>query len=97
MFYAPELATDAFRSTNFNTHTNTHRLTVADVSVVHPGADTFVSAAAATAGAVAKVRDHQKYRKYNHAASAVYRMVPLLHESYGRLGRPSAERVSHLG
>ena len=41
------------------------RLTVADVSVIHPGADTFVSAAAATSGAAAKVRDDQKCRRYN--------------------------------
>ena len=35
------------------------RLTVANVSVIHPGADTFVSAAAAASGATAKVRDDQ--------------------------------------
>ena len=72
------------------------RLTVAYVSVIHPGADTFVSAAAATSGAAAKVRDDQKCRRYNRAGSAVYRMVPLSHESYGRMGQPASQLLNEL-
>jgi hypothetical protein len=72
------------------------RLTVADVSVIHPGADTYVRAAASTAGSAAKTRDAQKYAKYNRAGSAVYRMVPLSHESYGRLGQPASKFLNEL-
>jgi len=72
------------------------RLTVADISVIHPGADTYVSAAATTAGAAAKDRDDKKHQKYNRAGSAVYRMVPLSHESYGRLGQPASQLLNEL-
>ena len=72
------------------------RLTVADISVIHPGADTYVSAAATTAGAAAKDRDDKKHQKYNRAGSAVYRMVPLSHESYGRLGQPAIQLLNEL-
>ena len=73
------------------------RLTAADVSIIHPGADTYVPAAAATADAAAKVRDDQKYRNYNRAGSAVYRMVPLSHESYGRLVQAASQLLNELG
>jgi hypothetical protein len=36
------------------------RLTIADISFIHPGGDTYVSAAATTAGSAAKTRDAQK-------------------------------------
>ena len=72
------------------------RLIVADVSVIHPGADIFVRAGAATSGAAAKVQDDQKYRKYNRAGSAVYSMVPLSHESYGRMGQPASQLLNEL-
>ena len=72
------------------------RLTVANVSVIHPGADIFVRAGAATSGAAAKVQDDQKYRKYNRAGSAVYSMVPLSHESYGRMGQPASQLLNEL-
>ena len=51
---------------------------------------------ATTIGAAAKDRDDQKYRKYNRAGSAVYRMVPLSHESYGRLGQPAFQSLNKL-
>lgn len=72
------------------------RLTVADVSVIHPGADTFVGAAAVVAGSAAQVRDAQKYAKYNSAGSAVYRFVPLSHESFGRMGAPASRLLNEL-
>ena len=53
------------------------RLTVAVVLVIHPGADTYVCAAAATASSAGKLRDDQKYIKYNRSGSAVYTLVPL--------------------
>ena len=72
------------------------RLTVADVSVIHPGADNFVSAAAATSGAAAKIRDDQKDREYNREGSGVYRMVPMSHESYGRMGQPASQLLNEI-
>ena len=72
------------------------RLTVADVSILHPRADTYVQAAATTAGAAAKVRDDQKYRKYYPAGSAVYRMVPRSYESYVHLGQPASQLLNEL-
>ena len=70
------------------------RLTVADVSVIHPAADTYVRAAANTAGSAASTRDKQKYAHYRSAGSAVYRMVPLSHESYERLGQPASQLLN---
>jgi hypothetical protein len=72
------------------------RLTVADVSVTHPGADTYVRAAATTAGSAAKARDAQKFAHYRRAGSAVYRMVPLTQESYGRMGQPASKFLNEL-
>ena len=72
------------------------RLTVANVSVVHPAADTYVRAAAAAAGSAAKLRDDQKYAKYSRSGSAVYTLVPLSHESYSRLGQPASRFLNEL-
>lgn len=72
------------------------RLTITDVSVIHPGADTYVRRAAGEAGAAAEIRDKQKYEKYNRAGSAVYRVVPLSHESYGRMGQPASRLLNEL-
>ena len=73
------------------------RLTVADVSVIHPGADTYVRAAAATAGSATKLRDDQKHAKYNRSGSDVYMLESLSHESYGRLGQPASRLLNELG
>lgn len=73
-----------------------HRLTVTDVSVIHPGADTYVRAASSSAGSAARTRDAQKFAHYSRAGSAVYRMVPLSHESYGRLGQPASKLLNEL-
>ena len=43
-----------------------------------------------------EVRDDQKYRNYNRAGSDVYRMVPLSHESYGRMGQPANQVLNEL-
>ena len=40
----------------------------------------------AAAAAAAKLRDDQKYAQYSRSGSTVYTLVPLPHESYGRLG-----------
>lgn len=72
------------------------RLTVADISVIHPCGDTVSRAAAATAGAAAQVRDGQKYQLYQATGSSVYRFVPLTHESYGRMGLPAHRFLNEL-
>jgi hypothetical protein len=72
------------------------RLTVADVSVTHPGADTYVKTDAVAAGAAAKARDAQKFAHYRRAGSTVYHMVPLTHESYGRMGQPASKFLNEL-
>jgi hypothetical protein len=72
------------------------RLTIADVSVIHPGGDTYVHAAATTAGSAAKTRDAQKYAHDSAAGSNVYQFVPLSHESYGRLGQPAHRFLNEL-
>ena len=53
-------------------------------------------AAATTEAAAAKARNDQKYRNYSRAGSFVYRMVPLSHESYGRLGQPASQLLNKL-
>ena len=72
------------------------RLTVADASVIHPGADTCVRAAAATVGSAAKLWDDEKHAKYNRSGSAVYTLAPFSHESYGRLGQPASRFLNEL-
>ena len=43
------------------------------------------------------VHQNQKYRKYNLAGSVVDSMVPLSHESYGRLVQAASQLLNELG
>jgi len=71
-------------------------LTVGDVSVIHPAAQTYARAAARTAGSAAAVRDRQKRARYDQAVNGSYAFVPLSVESYGRLGEPAMRLLNTL-
>jgi hypothetical protein len=66
-------------------------IVVADVSVTHRCAKSYVHRAAATPGTPAAARDDEKRRKYARAGTSSYRLVPLTRETYGRMGRPAYE------
>jgi hypothetical protein len=71
-------------------------LTVADISVVHPAARTYVRAAAATAGSAAALRDRDKKARYERGDTGGYAFVPLSVESYGRMGVPAMQLLNTL-
>ena len=71
-------------------------LCVADVSVIHPAAQTYVTAAAQQDGAAAARRDQDKRTKYNRIDSSGYTFYPLSTESYGRLGAPAMQLLNKL-
>jgi hypothetical protein len=70
-------------------------LTVADITVVHPCAATYVRAAGVIGGA-AKVREDAKRARYETAEPSGYAFVPLAHESYGRLGKEAMQLLNAL-
>jgi hypothetical protein len=71
-------------------------ITVADVSVVHPAAPTYVAAAAQTDGSAAAARDQLKRARYQSDDPAAYSFQPLSVETYGRLGKPAMQMLSTL-
>ena len=71
-------------------------LTVADVSVVHPAAPTYVAAAAQTDGSAAAARDQLKRARYQSDDPAAYAFQPLSVETYGRLGKPAMQMLNTL-
>jgi hypothetical protein len=71
-------------------------LTVADVSVVHPAAPSYVTAAQ-TAGGAAAVREQAKRARYETADPNGYKFVPLAVETYGRMGKAGMELLNTLG
>ena len=73
-----------------------HALTVADVSVIHPAAQTYARGAAAAAGSAAALRDRQKRTRYQQAFPGGYAFMPLSMESYGRMGKPAMELLNTL-
>jgi hypothetical protein len=68
---------------------------IADVSVVHPAATTFLQAARVPGGAAA-ARDQRKRSRYQTADPNGYAFTPLSHESYGRLGKPAMQFLNTL-
>jgi hypothetical protein len=70
-------------------------LTVADVSVIHPAAATYVQAAQAAGGAAA-LREQAKRARYETADPNGYAFVPLAVETYGRLGKAAMELLNTL-
>ena len=65
-------------------------LIVADISVIHPGAATYVDKACKVAGAAAAVRDAEKIRKYRASPlGGACEFVPLSVETYGRMEEPA--------
>jgi hypothetical protein len=69
-----------------------------DVSVTHPWATASVTAAGQnpTAGKAACLREGEKRRKYGDLASAAgMSFHPLIHESYGRVGREASWLIQH--
>jgi len=70
-------------------------LTVADVSVIHPAAATYLQAAR-TAGGAAAVRDQAKRAHYQSADPNGYAFTPLSTETFGRLGKPAMELLNSL-
>jgi hypothetical protein len=73
------------------------RTVLADVSVAHPGAQAHALAAAAQDGATARAVERRKRAHYQRLGSANYHLVPLVHESYGRMGEAATELLSRLG
>ena len=71
-------------------------LTVADVSVVHPCAITYMRAGAREEGGAAAVRDAAKRAQYATADPNGYAFTPLSTESFGRLGKPAMKLLSKL-
>jgi hypothetical protein len=70
-------------------------MTVADVSVTHPAAETYL-AAAATRGGAAALRDQQKRALYETRDPHGYTFIPLSHESHGTIGTPAWELLKTL-
>ena len=70
-------------------------LTVADISVVHPCAPSFVQLAQ-TEGGAAAARDQLKRTKYQSADPNGYAFSPLSHETFGRMGKPAMELLNTL-
>ena len=68
---------------------------VTDVSITHPTSRSFVARAAAQPGYAAAERDRVKRTKYQGALGS-YRFVPLVHETYGRLGAPAYSFLQEL-
>jgi hypothetical protein len=71
------------------------RLVVGDFSVIHPAAASFAGGAACTPGFAAAARDASKRLAYWQVSSALP-FVPMLVESFGRLGVPSLTLLGDL-
>jgi hypothetical protein len=71
-------------------------LTVADVSVIHPAAQTYRRAAAREAGSAAAERDRAKRSLYETADPHGYAFCPISIETFGRLGKPAMELLNTL-
>jgi hypothetical protein len=72
-------------------------LQVADVSVTHPAAATYVTGAARTPGSAAVCRDARKCRQYAKDSDGLqYALVPLTSETFGRLGGPAMDHLSAM-
>ena len=71
-------------------------LSVADISVTHPPAPSFVAAAALRGGAAAARRDQDKRNKYRRIDSTGYTFHPLTVETYGRLGTPAMQLLNKI-
>jgi hypothetical protein len=69
-----------------------------DIVVSHPGASTYVSAAARAAGATAKVAERGKVRDWRRIGGheSGYDFVPLATETYGRLGVQAARFLKEV-
>ena len=72
------------------------RMVVADVSVIHSSCASYVAGAAHSAGSAAEKRKKEKERKYASADPRGYRFVPLVVESYGRLGAKAMGFLNEL-
>jgi hypothetical protein len=73
------------------------RTVLADVSVAHPGAQAHALAASTQDGATARNVEQQKRAHYQRLGSGNYHLIPLVHESYGRMGEAATEQLSRLG
>jgi hypothetical protein len=72
-------------------------IAIADVSVIHPLSINYLSAAAASPGAAAARRDHQKRTAYAGVEPNGYAFVPFSMESYGLIGQPAMKLLHQLG
>jgi hypothetical protein len=72
-------------------------IAIADVSVIHPLSINSISAAAASPGAAAARRDHQKRTSYAGVEPNGYAFVPFSVESYGRMGQLAMKILHQLG
>jgi hypothetical protein len=73
------------------------RTVLADVSVAHPGAQAHALAASTQDGATARNVEQRKRAHYQRLGSGNYHLIPLVHESYGRMGEAATELLSRLG
>lgn len=69
---------------------------VLDTSITHPAADTYMQKAATEAGAAAKLREISKIEKYAKQGQHCYQFVPLVTETYGRLGTEAMKFLNEL-
>ena len=67
-----------------------------DISLIHPGADSYVHAAAKAPGAAAKIRDEQKRNDHANEGTQGYKFVSFSIECYGRLGKPAEKLLKEL-
>ena len=74
----------------------TEEITVGDVSVIHPAAQSYAAAAATKEGSAAKARDDKKTKRYKRSDGAGYAFVPLTSETFGRLGTPAMDLINEL-
>lgn len=71
------------------------QLTVADVSVICPTAQSYLPRAAVETGSAAATRDKAKRRKYK-PTSGGYAFVPISVETHGRIGTPAMDLLGKV-
>ena len=70
---------------------------VGDLAVVHPAAESYLQGAARAAGSAAAVRGARKVAKYaQRGGDGGYQFVPLIVETFGRLGKVAFGLLSRL-
>ena len=69
---------------------------VLDVSFIHPSGVAVVGKASGEKGYAAEVREKFKLNKYKESVQGSYKVVPVVHETYGRLGSHAMQYLNTL-